>query len=106
MGSDAIDAAIGAWAGRHSLRLCTGLGGTRFCYVSGDEHECFQVSIELPDAGTVTIHAWDVETEDDAELHQSWQVPVGDLISTLEAALNQIGVWRARPRTRHWGDPP
>ena len=108
MSYDTVDDAITTWAHTHRLILCTKFGGIprRFCYVSGDEHECFQVSIEPPDAGAIIVNAWDVETEDDAELHRQWQVPLGDLVPTLEAALKQIAVWRARPRTRHWGDPP
>lgn len=108
MGYDAVDAAIAAWAASHSLTLCTEFGGgpARFCYVTGDEHECFQVSIETPADGAITVNAWGVETEDDAELNQQWRVPVGDLVPTLEAALGRIAVWRSRPRTRLWSDQP
>lgn len=106
MNYDPVDAAIAAWANRHGLTLCTEFGGVprRFVYVSGGEHECFQVSIEPPDDGAITVNAWDVETEDDAKLHQQWRVLVDDLDPTLEAALNQVAVWRSRPRTRLWGD--
>lgn len=106
MSYQTVDATIAAWIDRHAFMLCTEFGGVprRFCYVTRGEYECFQISIEPPDDGSITVNAWDVETEDDAELHQQWRVPVGDLIPTLDAALDQIDVWRSRRRTRRWGD--
>ncbi|HEY2047908.1 MAG TPA: hypothetical protein VGH03_01090 [Caulobacteraceae bacterium] len=103
-----VDAEIYAWAERHGLKVCTEFAGAprRFCYVSGGEHECFQVSIEPPEDGAVTVNAWDVETQDDAELHRQWRVALGDLDPTLEAALRQIVDWKSRPRIRGWGEKP
>lgn len=105
MGYQIVDPVIKAWAENHGLAVCTEFGGAprRFCYVSGGEHECFQVSIELPADGNVTVNAWEVETADDAELSQQWQVPVSDLSAALDAALTKIAEWGARPRTRVWG---
>lgn len=105
---DTIDGPIAAWADRHGLIFCTEVGGAtrRFCYVSGDEHECFQISVEPPDGGIVAVDAWDVETEDDAELHQRWQVPAESIVEALDAALAQIAVWRSRLRSRPWGAQP
>lgn len=107
MNYDAVDAAIAAWADSHSLILRTEFGGVprRFCYVSSGAQECFQVSIEPPDDGAITVNVGDVETEDDAELQQQWLVPVGHLVPTLQAALDQIAIWRVRPRT-HLGTRP
>jgi hypothetical protein len=98
----AVDAEIDAWAKRHGLRLCTEFGGVprRFCYVSSGAHESFQVSIEPPEGGTITVNAWDIEIDDDAELHQQWRVAIGDLIPTLDEALRQIAGWASRPRNR------
>jgi hypothetical protein len=62
----------------------------RFCYVSAGERECFQVSIEPPDGGQITVTAWDVETVDDAEFHWQRRVFASDLVPALEAALDQI----------------
>jgi hypothetical protein len=70
----------------------------RFCYVSAGKDECFQVSIEPPEDGIITVNAWDVETHDDAEFHRAWQVPTSALEPTLDAALRQIADWAARPR--------
>lgn len=100
-----IDAVIAEWAAAHGLKLCTEFGGpARFCYVSGGEHECFQVSVDPPQGETVTVNAWSIETEDDAELHRHWRVPTADLRSALEVALEQISAWSARPLSRRWGE--
>jgi len=64
--------------------------------------ECFQVSIERPEGTEVLVNAWSIETADDSELHHEWTVPIGDLKSTLEAALNKIGEWKVRPRLPTW----
>jgi hypothetical protein len=104
----AVDAVISEWAAVHRLTLSTEFGGKprRFCYVSGGEHECFQVSIEPPEGATVTVNAWSIETEDDAELHQQWLITTGELSATLDAALKQISRWSVRPRSRRWGQQP
>ncbi len=83
-------------------------GGSRrrFCYVSGGEHECFQVSVEPPEAAAITVNAWSVETEDDAELHRQWVVEAPELLATLETALKTISEWTVRPLARRWGEQP
>lgn len=95
---EAVDDGINAWAARHGLTLSTEFDGQprRFCYVSAGEAECFQVSIEEPADGTITVNAWDVETSDDAELHRAWQVPVAELSATLDEAMEQITQWSWR----------
>lgn len=100
MNLDAIDVVFFAWAARHGLRALRLPGGqqTRFCYVSAGVDESFQISIEPPEAGIVSVNAWDVETHDDAEFHRAWQVPLSDLEPALDGALEQIATWAARPR--------
>jgi hypothetical protein len=99
MNYEAIDPIIAAWALRHGLTLSMEFGGQprRFCYVSAGQDECFQVSIEPPEDGAITVNAWDVETHDDAEFHRAWRVHAGSLEPTLDAALMQIADWAARP---------
>lgn len=94
----AVDATIVAWAKRRGLTLSTEFGGgaRRFCYVTVGKHECFQVSIEPPESGSVTVNACGVETQDDAEFHEQWQVALQDLDLALEAALRQIADWGQR----------
>lgn len=103
-----IDAMIREWAERHSLVLNTEFGGRerRFCYVSGGPQECFQVSIEPPEAARVLVNAWSIETIDDAELHKSWTVDAPDLVQALDAALKQVRAWDARPKGAATWQPP
>jgi hypothetical protein len=102
MSYEAVDNVISAWAVRHGLTLNTEFGSQprRFCYVSAGKAECFQVSIEPPKNGIITVNAWDVETHHDAEFHRAWQAQTSLLEPTLDAALKQIADWAARPRNR------
>ncbi len=95
-----IDPAIDAWAARHGLVINPEFGGEarRFTYVTGGPRECFQISVEPPDQGMVTVNAWDVETLDEAQLHESWTVPAGDVDSALESAARRVAAWRTRRR--------
>lgn len=95
-----IDPIITRWANDHGLKISNRFGGLprRFCYISGGHSESFQVSIEPPVGKEVLVNVWSVETEDDAELHHAWTVPIGELQSTLEQALAKIEEWKSRPR--------
>lgn len=98
MSYEEVDDVIVAWAKQHGLTLSTEFGDRpcRFCYVSGGRDECFQISIEPPDDRTITVNAWDIETRDDAEFHRAWHVPVAELHSSLEKAIEQVGRWARR----------
>jgi hypothetical protein len=73
-----VDPAITAWARQHGLKLRTEWADAeaRFCYVSGGQHECFQVSVEHPHAGKIVVHARSIETIDDVKLHEFWLVEI------------------------------
>ena len=103
-----VDAVITGWADAHRLKLNTKFGGEprRFCYVGSGQHECFQVSVDPPEGEAVTVNAWSVETEDDAELHRRWIVKSDQLPRTLEEALAQISEWSLRPISKRWGAEP
>ena len=98
-----IDAVIDDWCVKHGLVLFDEFGGQprRFVYTSGAA-DCFQISIEPPEmsgAGrTVRVKLWSVDTEDDAEIHHGWLVPVRSLSSTLEVALATAEMLKQRPR--------
>jgi hypothetical protein len=96
----AIDPTLIEWANAHGLRLINEFGSvpSRFCYVSGGQKECFQVSIEPPEGEKVLVNAWSIETDDDAELHHAWTASIDELRSTLETALEKIKEWKSRPR--------
>lgn len=103
-----IDSLIREWAERHSLVLNTEFGGRehRFCYVSDGPQECFQVSIEPPEAARVLVNARSIETIDDAELQESWTVDETDLVQALDAALKQIRAWDRRAKGAATWQPP
>ncbi len=90
-----IDSVIQTWSNANSLTMFNSFAGreARFCYKSSPRGECFQISIQAPQDGTVTVDAWTIETLDDRELHESWVVPVFELPETLEAALNKLRDW-------------
>jgi len=94
-----VDPIIQGWAKARSLKLFTNFAGeqTRFCYISSAKGECFQISIEPPENGEISVHAWSIETIDDVEMHEEWKSRIDGLRATLEAALSEIEVWMKRP---------
>ena len=97
-----IDPVIDAWCAKHGLTLFDAFGGEprHFVYTSGTV-DCFQISIEPPEISgaerVVQVNLWSVETEDDAEIHHGWLVPVRSLGSTLEVALATAEMLKKRP---------
>lgn len=69
----------------------------RFFYIGGrPPWECFQVSIGVPEAGTVAIIARSVDTNDDAEFEQTWRGQITDLDDLLTLAVSEIEKWKTR----------
>ncbi len=103
-----IDPVIRSWCSRHGLALHKDFAGLprRFVYTSR-AMECFQISIEPPELSgggqTVCINLWSIETDDDAEIHKSWEVPAGDLDSALEVTIQTVDLLQNRPSD---GRPP
>lgn len=94
----AIDDVIDRWVKRDGLALGREWQGeARFWYTSRGS-ECFQISVTRPVGKTVTVHAWSVETDDDAELHGKWCVNLPDLEGALATATNLIDLWASRAR--------
>jgi hypothetical protein len=95
-----VDPDIKAWCREHGLSLCTEYNGQdrRFCYVPGGPGECFLIAIEPPHGDNVVIDACAVETDDDAELYETWTQPTDRVRAGLKAALIQIEAWKVRPR--------
>lgn len=94
-----VDPVIDRWVRQHGLVLLTEFAGEacRFWYTSRGT-ECFQISVEPPQAAAVTVNAWSVETDDDAEFEATWPVPVAELEAALVAATEQIEAWNRRNR--------
>ena len=101
MGYSAIDSVIQAWVEKHRFTLFDRIDGHtesfRSVYLSSSEGECFQIWIDEPKAGNVTVHAADVETHNnEQQLRYDWSVPVDELRSALEEAVVQVRNWMAR----------
>ena len=94
----AVDPIINGWIEENSLTLYREwVGDARFWYTWRGS-ECFQVSVDLPNEEHVTVHAWAVDTDDDAELHGEWTVPKAALKSALAVATKLIDLWATRDR--------
>jgi len=98
MGYTLIDPAIDAWTAKNSLRLFTSFADreARFVYVSSNVGECFQIAIDQPKNGRVTIIAHDIETSENEELQTSLTVKVSELHAALEDLLNTVCAWIKR----------
>ncbi len=94
-----IDAVIERWVERDRLTLCREWQGeARFWYTSRGG-ECFQISVDRPVKGWVTVHARSVDTDDDAELQGEWSIRSDALERALVAANRLIDLWADRSRT-------
>jgi len=93
-----VDNVINAWVKRHAFTLFDEFGGLprRFVYLSGDEGECCQISIDPPVFGEIALYAFGVETRDDEEMEMRWQVPLTDLERALEDAVTAVKHWWLR----------
>ena len=91
----AIDPLVTAWADRHDLTLFREWAGAevRFCYTSSDT-ECFQIVVREPHSEEVKIEAFSIETTNDEEFQQSWDVPVASVGQGLENALATVEGWK------------
>lgn len=90
-----IDPIIEGWARSHSLKILDSFAGReeRFCYISRPNGEVFQIAIQPPIEGMVTVDAGSVETLDDRELSQNWVVPTSDLRTVLDGAVQEVLAW-------------
>jgi hypothetical protein len=97
----AIDSAIREWVEKHRFTLFDSAEGFpeedfRSVYLSSDRGECFQIWIDPPESGEVSLHAADVETRLDEEFHHDWRVPVPQLAAALEVAVAHVKGWMNR----------
>ena len=72
---------------------------TRFCYLSSEQAECYQISVDAPENGLVRVHVSAIETIDDMEAHLQWLVPIAQLTAALDTAKKTIveNLWRRLP---------
>lgn len=93
-----IDPVIASWAKKNSFTLFTSQGEReiRAIYTSSQRGECFQIWIDAPDDGQVSIHAAEVETIEDKEFKKDWKVEVSEIGSALEEAFHTVKLWMSR----------
>jgi hypothetical protein len=96
-----IDPEIHVWAKRHALALITSWQGSeaRSTYVSSDDGDCFQIWIERPADGRVSLHAAGVEGRRADLPPRNWNVAMSDIAQGLEDAFNTVIDWM-RPSQR------
>ena len=86
-----IDPLLHSWATSHGLKLLT-FDESRCVYL-GSESECCQIWLAGPLTEQIVVHASDVESLGEEQLHFSLTVPISDLESALEAAHGQVSCW-------------
>jgi len=95
-GYEDVDATIAAWAKANVKKLFDEWAGkpARFAYLPGlRPFECFQISVQPPCAGCITVSANSVDTDDDSEHHQTWEGPVDSLATMLKEATETVRLW-------------
>jgi hypothetical protein len=96
-----IDSTITAWVKRNSFELFDSIEGMpeqnfRAVYLWSGRGECFQIWIDPPESGHVSVHARDIETKLDEEFRHDWRAPASDLEAMLETAVAQVNRWMER----------
>lgn len=91
-----VDPIIDAWAQAKVKKLFSEWAGrpARFAYLTGlRPFECFQISIDAPLFGRITVHARSVDTDDESEFEQCWEGPTTTLSAMLEDATGTVQEW-------------
>jgi len=99
-GYDEVDATIRAWADANVKTLFDEWAGepARFAYLPGLRPlECFQIWVQPPIAGRISVSAASVDTDDDSEHHRAWEGPVDSLATMLDEATGAVREWVNRP---------
>lgn len=104
-----VDAVIAKWVGALGATLSTQWDNApaRFFYTSGDPpFECFQISVDPPSDGQVSVYAIAVDTNDDTddELTASWIGRIAEIDAMLAKAVDTVEGWKRRKRKKP--DPP
>jgi hypothetical protein len=100
-----IDDVIAKWVKAADTTLHREWAGApaRFFHIPGDPpFECFQISVQAPEAGATSVTARAIDTNDDTEeqMENAWRGPIVDLDEMLRAAVALVGSWKARDRSR------
>ena len=97
MSYSSVDPIVRAWAQRHSLTLFTSFADreARFAYTSSKAGECFQIWIDDPADGKISVHAAGVEGRRMDDPPADWLVPISGLDTALEDAWATVMSWMA-----------
>lgn len=100
-----IDGVIAKWVRAVDTTLHTQWADApaRFFYIPGDPpFECFQINVQAPEGGhiSVTARAMDTNDDTDEQMDRTWQGPIGDLDGMLGAAVALVETWKERERRR------
>lgn len=92
-----VDDLINDWAKRHALKLNTSFSGreARYAYCSSIAGECFQISIDPPSVGAVSVCSWCVEGRREDDPPRYWRSAPAELGSALEKAYQTVEEWMA-----------
>lgn len=103
MSYELIDAQIADWAKEHSLILSTSFANreTRSAYLSSELGECFQIWVDVPVDGHVSIYATCVEGRKENEPPREWITNPREVKATLEEVFETIVQWMT-PSARHF----
>lgn len=98
-----IDGVVAKWVRAADTTLYTEWANApaRFFHIAGDPpFECFQISVEVPEAGRTSVTARAIDTNDDTDkqMVKTWRGPIGDLDEMLGAAVALVVTWKGRER--------
>ena len=98
MSYELVDEVIAVWVERHAFTLFREFGGvpSRFVYLSSDDGECCQISIDTPMSGEFAVYARDIDTREDEKMDMHWRVAINDFGQTLEDAVASVKQWWQR----------
>ena len=90
-----VDRQIHIWSQRHSLRLFTSFASrdARFAYISSVAGECFQIWVEPPVGGAITIGVACVEGRKDNDTVLTRTAVEAELDAALELAFQTVMEW-------------
>lgn len=96
-----LDSVIDKWVQATGSTLFNEWAGqpARIFHLPGEPpFECFQIVVFHPSGGGVTVQAASMDTNDHAEMMQTWAGPVAALDGLLGEAVATVEQWRQRPR--------
>jgi hypothetical protein len=103
-----LDAQIADWARRHRLVLQRNWGERecRFAYLSSVAGECFQIFVDPPVDGRVSVYAAGIEGRRDNDEPRKWEGPAENVGALLETAIKTVTEWMLPSERYYSADAP